>query len=84
MSTDYAVTMLFSISIDGLVQEKRNSSALAMELRLWCPNPSISLATNKIYVDVRIYMSIAQGLAPLTADLNSFKFKFKNILLHPV
>ena len=28
--------------IDGLVQERRNSSALAMELRLSCTNPSIS------------------------------------------
>ena len=27
--------------IDGLVQERRNSSALAMELRLACTNPSI-------------------------------------------
>ena len=27
--------------IDGLVQERRNSSALAMELRLSCTNPSI-------------------------------------------
>ena len=27
--------------IDGLVQERRNSSALAMELRLTCTNPSI-------------------------------------------
>ena len=27
--------------IDGLVQEKSNSSALAMELRLSCTNPSI-------------------------------------------
>ena len=27
--------------IDGLVQERRNSSALAMELRLCCTNPSI-------------------------------------------
>ena len=27
--------------IDGLVQERRNSSALAMELRLPCTNPSI-------------------------------------------
>ena len=25
---------------DGLVQERRNSSALAMELRLSCTNPS--------------------------------------------
>ena len=27
--------------IDGLAQERRNSSALAMELRLSCTNPSI-------------------------------------------
>ena len=27
--------------IDGLVQERRNSSALAMELRLYCTNPLI-------------------------------------------
>ena len=27
------------IHIDGLVQERRNSSALAMELRLSCTNP---------------------------------------------
>ena len=27
--------------IDGLVQERRNSSALAVELRLFCNNPSI-------------------------------------------
>ena len=27
--------------IDGLMQERRNSSALAMELRLSCSNPSI-------------------------------------------
>ena len=29
--------------IDGLVQERRNSSALAMELRLSCTNPSICI-----------------------------------------
>ena len=29
------------LSIDGLVQERRNSSALAMELRLSCTNPSV-------------------------------------------
>ena len=30
-----------NLHIDGLVQERRNSSALAMELRLSCTNPSI-------------------------------------------
>ena len=32
--------MLLVKEIDGLVQERRNSSALAMELRLSCTNPS--------------------------------------------
>ena len=32
----------YNTYIDGLVQERRNSSALAMELRLSCTNPSIS------------------------------------------
>ena len=31
----------YDSQIDGLVQERRNSSALAMELRLSCTNPSI-------------------------------------------
>ena len=31
----------FLFHIDGLVQERRNSSALAMELRLSCTKPSI-------------------------------------------
>ena len=35
----------FASHIDGLVQEKRNSSALAMELRLSCTNPSICILT---------------------------------------
>ena len=45
-----ALWMLIALSshntdqhIDGLVQERRNSSALAMELHLSCTNPSISL-----------------------------------------
>ena len=33
--------------IDGLVQERRNSSALAMELRLACTNPSIYASVNQ-------------------------------------
>ena len=36
----------FITSIDGLVQERRNSSALAMELRLSCTNPSIKWQWN--------------------------------------
>ena len=30
----------FTLRIDGLVQERRNSSVLAMELHLSCSNPS--------------------------------------------
>ena len=37
--TDYSIYM--SYNIDGLVQGRRNSSALAMELCLSCINPSI-------------------------------------------
>ena len=33
--------MFLYILIDGLVQERCNSSALAMELRLSCTNPAI-------------------------------------------
>ena len=35
--------------IDGLVQERHNSSALAMEWRLSCTNPSISCVNNARY-----------------------------------
>ena len=33
--------LAYEPDIDGLMQERRNSSALAMELRLPCINPSI-------------------------------------------
>ena len=36
------ITGTSPLHIDGLVQERRNSSAIAMELRLSCTNPSIS------------------------------------------
>ena len=32
--------IMYTLQIDGLMQERRNSSALAMELRLSCINPS--------------------------------------------
>ena len=34
-------TRMIEDHVDGLVQERRNSSALAMELRLSCTSPSI-------------------------------------------
>ena len=44
----FVVTLVFWLDndIDGLVQERRNSSALAMELRLSCSNPSICESMN--------------------------------------
>ena len=38
--------------IDGFVQERRNSSALAMELRLSCTNPSICGIVEKYYLSL--------------------------------
>ena len=45
-STDF-----YGVYIDGLVQERHNSSVLAMELRLSCANPSICdiLCTEEAY-----------------------------------
>ena len=37
----YSVDAFDNSDIDGLVQERRNSSALAMELRLSYTNPSM-------------------------------------------
>ena len=39
----YSSTVVRNPYVNGLVQEKRNSSALAMELRFSCTNPSISI-----------------------------------------
>ena len=36
------------VHIDGLVQERRNSSALAIELRLTCTNPSLCISMKEI------------------------------------
>ena len=38
---DILVSRIQKYYIDGLVQERRNSSVLAMELRLSCINPSV-------------------------------------------
>ena len=46
-STMYTILGMCYIYIYGLVQEWRNSSALAMELRLSCTNPSLSFANSK-------------------------------------
>ena len=45
--------------IDGLVQERRNSSAFAMELRLSCINPSILFKIQRC-----VSISISQEFIP--------------------
>ena len=42
MKNRYIGLHTVGVHIGGLVQDRRNSSALAMELRLSCINPSIS------------------------------------------
>ena len=49
MSQSQHMSMTFHI--DGLVQERRNSSAIAMELRLSCTNPSLC----ELHVQVKTY-----------------------------
>ena len=44
-------TRLWHCRIDGLVQERRNSSVLAMELRLSCIDPSICFSYHLAAVD---------------------------------
>ena len=44
VNTEFCLWMTIAYT-DGLVQERRNSSALAMELRLACTNPSICTFT---------------------------------------
>ena len=50
-----------SSEIDGLVQERRNSSALALELRLSCADPSRSCSSLVQFNSLRLsdeYMSV--------------------------
>ena len=45
---------LHHVQCDGFVQERRNSSALAMELRLSCTNPSSVCKAVVIISDVKL------------------------------
>ena len=55
----------------GLVQDRLNSSALAMELRLYCTNPSIC----KWYME-SFLRRIEQEPAPIPDDFRSRNRKF--------
>ena len=46
------------LHFDGLAQERRNSSALAMELWLSCANPSISCAPSSLRVPNKIFLRV--------------------------
>ena len=46
----------------GLVQERRNSSALAMELRLSCINPSIFSAANLALAGFPLTKNLGENL----------------------
>ena len=46
MPNNETVISYLYVYIDGLVQKRRNSSALAMELRLSCTNPLIYISTD--------------------------------------
>ena len=56
-------------NIDGLVQERRNSSVLAMELRLSCTNPSI-WCNMEIHTKKNILMAYSKTVVtPLVMEL---------------
>ena len=57
------------LQIDGLVQEIRNSSALAMELRLYCTNPSKWLYSNIGHQESNPSNSHQGGHGPLTTHI---------------
>ena len=48
------ISLNYDYHIDGLVQERRNSSALAMELRLSCINPSTWSCHNNYWINTFI------------------------------
>ena len=50
-----AMVLLHRNNIDGLVHERRNSSAWAMELHLSCTNPSICVCINSSGAEAEIF-----------------------------
>ena len=66
--------------IDGLVQERCNSSALAMELRLFCTNPS---KWSKLYITVPLCGEFScDWWFPCTKDSNGEVFLCHDIIIH--
>ena len=48
--------------IDGLVQERHNTIANALELRLSCTNPSMCQTNKLIVAEWRIYVSVRETI----------------------
>ena len=68
---------------DGLVQERRNSSALSMELRLSCTNPSILFRNIKLNIFDKFWSRRripSPNYHDLSLGLSSVIFHFKNKL----
>ena len=74
-----------SVHTDRLVQERRNPSALAMELRLSCTNTSIlltlyfllqyfRLTLQKYFPDARVYLCIYWSLTSIAETMKSQVF----------
>ena len=63
--------VLRNVQIDGLVQERCNSSALAMELRLSCTNPSkwvnSLVPSDNIWQQIWVNIGAGNGLLPDSA-----------------
>ena len=68
------ILYLFGVYIDGLVQERRNSSALAMELRIYCSNRSIWSINVLICKDIRVMREIAWTYFQLQTTIISMPF----------
>ena len=54
----YSIRQNIPLNIDGFVQERRNSSALAMELRLSCTNPSICTLVLLLYLCIYVFIDL--------------------------
>ena len=87
--TNFLCCMNKILHINGLMQEKRNSIANAVELHLYCPNPSIYSSiygcTAKAYLSVHmpvplpVYPYAYEQLWFLNDNLISFSSYLKNI-----
>ena len=67
---------------DGLVHERRNSSALAMELRLSCTNPSICLVPTHYFCPITMYLLLCVGIDMKVILQETFKISIIELYLN--